>query len=329
MSTVIVTGGAGFIGSNLCERLLEENHEVVCVDNLCTGSRKNIWHLDGHSGFTFLEADVRLPLAWAGKADYVFHLASPASPVAYFRMPVETATINALGTHAMLELAYRWGARFLLASTSEVYGDPLRPPQREDYWGNVNPIGPRSCYDEGKRFAEALSVNYQREFGMDVRIIRIFNTYGPPSDPEDGRIVPSFIRQALQGLPITVFGSGLQTRSLCYVDDLVEGLMLAMFSPGAENEVINLGSPDERSVMEYALLIKEVCGSTSEIQMCQAREEEPSRRCPDISRARKRLGWEPRTPLRSGLSATVSWFRERLLIGEGVYQASERGRRLP
>lgn len=329
MSTVIVTGGAGFIGSNLCDRLLEENHEVVCIDNLCTGGRENIWHLDGHPGFTFLEADVRLPLAWAGEVDYVFHLASPASPVAYFRMPVETATINALGTHEMLELAYRRGARFLLASTSEVYGEPLCHPQREDYWGNVNPIGPRSCYDEGKRFAEALTVNYQREFGMDARIVRIFNTYGPRSDPEDGRIVPNFIRQALQGLPITVFGSGLQTRSLCYVDDLVEGLMLAMFSPGAENEVINLGSPDERSVMEYALLIKEVCGSTSEIQMCRAREEEPSRRCPDISRAKKRLGWEPRTPLRSGLSATVSWFRERLLIGEGVSQASERGRRLP
>ncbi len=205
MATVIVTGGAGFIGSHLCGRLLEENHEVVCVDNLSTGRRENIWHLRGRRpGFTFLKADVCLPLEWPREVHYVFHLASPASPVAYLRMPVETASVNSLGTHQMLGLACRRGARFLLASTSEVYGDPLCHPQREDYWGNVNPIGPRSCYDEGKRYAEALSVAYHRASGVDVRIARIFNTYGTHSDQEDGLLVPNFIRQALFGAPIYV-----------------------------------------------------------------------------------------------------------------------------
>ena len=329
MATIIVTGGAGFIGSRLCERLLEADHEVVCIDNLCTGARDNIRHLEAHPGFTFLQADVRLPPAWPGKVDYLFHMASPASPAAYFRMPVETATVNALGTHEMLELARRWGARFLLASTSEVYGDPLRHPQRESYWGNVNPIGPRSCYDEGKRFAESLAVTYHRSYGLDVRIVRIFNTYGPRSDPEDGRMVPNFIWQALQGLPITVYGDGSQTRSLCYVEDLVEGLMLVMFHPDSQGEVFNLGCPEEHSVMDYAILIKEICRSASEIQLCPAREEEPTRRRPDITKARQRLGWEPRTPLRSGLETTVAWFRQRLPVKEGIPEATSlRGRGL-
>ena len=327
MLTAIVTGGAGFIGSHLCQRLLDEGHEVVCVDNLSTGARQNIWHLEGRPGFTFLEADTRLPLGWAGNVDYVFHLASPASPAAYFRMPIETATVNALGTHQMLELAHRRGARFLLASTSEVYGEPLRHPQREDYWGNVNSIGPRSCYDEGKRFAEALTISYQRSYGLDVRIVRIFNTYGPHSDPEDGRMVPNFIRQALLGAPITVFGDGRQTRSLCFVSDLLDGLMLTMFSPAARGEVINLGCPEEHAVREYALLIREACASNSEIQLGPAREEEPTRRCPDISKARELLGWEPATSLAAGLEATVSWFRERLFVREGLPQtAADRGK---
>lgn len=329
MATVIVTGGAGFIGSRLCERLLEADYEVVCIDNLCTGARDNIRHLEADRSFAFLEADVRLPLGWPGRADYLFHLASPASPAAYFRMPVETATVNALGSYEMLELARRWGARFLLASTSEVYGDPLSHPQRESYWGNVNPIGPRSCYDEGKRFAEALALTYQRSYGLDVRIARIFNTYGPRCDPEDGRMVPNFIGQALKGLPITVYGDGSQTRSLCYVEDLVEGLLLAMFHQDGQGEVFNLGCPEEHSVMEYATLIREICGSASEIQMCPGREEDPGRRRPDITKARQWLGWEPRMPLRSGLETTVAWLRERLLMQEGTTEAtSVRGRGL-
>ncbi|HVP05091.1 MAG TPA: UDP-glucuronic acid decarboxylase family protein [Dehalococcoidia bacterium] len=309
MTTSIVTGGAGFIGSHLCDRLLELDHRVVCVDNLCTGNRQNVAHLEGNARFTFRESDVRLPLHWTEPVDYIFHLASPASPVAYFQIPVETATVNAVGTWEMLKLAQRTGARFLLTSTSEIYGDPLQHPQTESYWGNVSSIGPRSCYDEGKRFAEALTMSYHRANGLDVRIVRIFNTYGPRSDPNDGRMVPNFIKQSLQGRPLTVFGDGSQTRSLCYVDDLVDGLMGVMFAASGNGEAINLGNPDEHTILEYAELIKELTGSSSEIVMEPAREEEPMRRKPDITKAKVRLGWVPGTNLREGLTETVNWFR--------------------
>jgi nucleoside-diphosphate-sugar epimerase len=318
VANVVVTGGAGFIASHLCDRLLAAGHTVVCLDNLCTGARANVAHLEGRPDFTFVEADVSRPVDWPDRIDYLFHMASPASPIAYWRLPVETATVNAIGTHQALEASCLRGARFLLSSTSEVYGDPLIHPQAEGYWGNVNPVGPRACYDEGKRFAEALAVSYYRAHNLDVRIVRIFNTYGPRSDPDDGRMVPNFIRQALSGQPLTVHGDGAQTRSLCYVDDLVEGLMRAMFSPAGAGEVFNLGNPDEHTVKEYALIIRDLCGSSSEIQWLPARDEEPARRRPDITKAGDWFGWAPETPLPDGLERTVAWFRQRLGIPEAV-----------
>lgn len=326
MTSILVTGGAGFIGSHLCERLLNSGHRVTCLDNLSTGSFQNIAHLSESAGFTFLDTDARRPVAWAERFDQIFHLASPASPVAYFRMPVETAMVNAEGTFNILETARDHGARALIASTSEVYGDPLIHPQKEDYWGNVNPVGPRSSYDEGKRFAEALAIAYHDTYELDVRIVRIFNTYGPRSDPHDGRMIPNFICQALIGEPMTIFGEGDQTRSLCYVDDLVEGLIAAMDCGEAAGEVINLGCPDERAVREFATLIKEILSSPSELQFCPAREEEPIRRRPDISKAQTLLGWEPATPLYAGLERTISWFRQRLSVpkrsGNGAHRRS-------
>jgi len=318
VSNVIVTGGAGFIASHLCDRLIAEGHHVVSIDNMCTGSPRNVAHLAAEPRFTLIEADITRPLDWPDSVDYLFHMASPASPIAYWRLPVETATVNAIGSHNALELALRSGARFLLSSTSEVYGDPLVHPQVESYWGNVNPIGPRACYDEGKRFAEALTVSYHRAHGLDARIVRIFNTYGPRSDPDDGRLVPNFIRQAIRGEPLPVHGDGSQTRSLCYVDDLVQGLMRAMFAPDVSGQVFNLGNPDEHTVLEYAEIIREACGSSSEIEWLPAREEEPARRRPDITRAREVLGWQPVTPLRQGLERTVAWFRQRLAVPEGA-----------
>jgi len=317
---VLVTGGAGFIGSHLCARLLAEGHEVVCVDNLLTGRRENIAALLAAPRFTFLEHDVTSPLAV--EAEAIFHLASPASPPGYLAHPVETALVNSLGTYQLLELARQQGARFLLASTSEVYGDPLVHPQPETYWGNVNPIGPRACYDESKRFAEMLTMVYVRRFDLDARIVRIFNCYGPHSDPNDGRLVPNFITQALRGEPITVYGTGQQTRSLCYVSDLVEGLVRALFTPGTKGRVYNLGNPDEHTVLEYAQLIKRLCQSDSPIVFRPLpTEDDPRRRCPDITRARTELGWEPRVGLVEGLTLTIAWFRQRLALtapAEGV-----------
>lgn len=317
---VLVTGGAGFIGSHLCARLLAEGHEVVCVDNLLTGRRENIAALLAAPRFTFLEHDVTSPLAV--EAEAIFHLASPASPPGYLAHPVETALVNSLGTYQLLELARQQGARFLLASTSEVYGDPLVHPQPETYWGNVNPIGPRACYDESKRFAEMLTMVYVRRFDLDARIVRIFNCYGPHSDPNDGRLVPNFITQALRGEPITVYGTGQQTRSLCYVSDLVEGLVRALFTPGTKGRVYNLGNPDEHTVLEYAQLIKCLCQSDSPIVFRPLpTEDDPRRRCPDITRARTELGWEPRVGLVEGLTLTIAWFRQRLALtapAEGV-----------
>ncbi len=304
---IVVTGGAGFIGSHLCAHLLGEGHEVIAVDNLLTGSRRNIAGLVGHPAFTFLEHDVIEPLDL--RVDAIFHLASPASPTGYQEHPLETALVNSTGSHRMLEAARRCGAKFLLASTSEAYGDPLVHPQSESYWGNVNPVGPRSCYDESKRFAESLTMIYARNLDTDARIIRIFNTYGPHSDPEDGRIVPNFITQALEGRPITVYGDGSQTRSLCYVADLVDGIAAAMFTSGTRAEVINLGNPEEHTVLDFAHVIRRLCKSDSEIQFRALPQDDPTRRCPDIGKARTLLGWEPRVGLEEGLLRTIEWFQ--------------------
>ena len=315
----LVTGGAGFIGSNLCARLVREGHQVVCVDNLITGSRANLAALEGQPGFQYVQHDVTQPFGpeLDQPVDAVFHLASPASPVGYFRNPLATALVNSVGAHHALELARRRGAKLLLASTSEVYGDPLEHPQREEYWGNVNPVGIRSPYDEGKRFAEALTMIFVREYGVDARIVRIFNCYGPNSDPNDGRIVPNFITQALTGQPITVYGDGAQTRSLCYVSDLVDGLVRALRTPGTAGRVYNLGNPEEHTVLEFAQVIRRLASSTSEIvfHSC-ARQDDPQRRCPDIARARRELGWSPRVGLEEGLELTIAWMREKLSLGE-------------
>lgn len=317
---ILVTGGAGFIGSHLCDRLLDAGHWVICLDNLSTGRRENIAHLVEHERFVFLERDVsyldRYRSELPKRLDFVFHLASPASPVGYLKMPIETALANSVGTWATLEIAHEHGAGYLLASTSEVYGEPQEHPQRETYWGHVNPIGMRSCYDESKRFAEALSCSYRRQCGTDVRIVRIFNTYGPRSDPEDGRVVPNFVTQALRGDPITVYGDGTQTRSLCYVSDMVEGILRAALTPGTAGEVFNLGNPNEYTVLEYAQLIKKLVGSPSPIVFRPfISEDDPSRRRPDITKARAMLGWQPTVPLVEGLEETIRWFRTRLRLG--------------
>jgi nucleoside-diphosphate-sugar epimerase len=310
---VVVAGGAGFIGSHLCRRLLAEGHTVLCLDNLCTGRRLNIAALEDLPGFTFVEHDVIERYHF--EADAVFHLASPASPPGYLRLPVETMRVNAEGTHHLLEGALRNGARFLLTSTSEAYGDPEVHPQREDYWGHVNPVGTRAVYDEGKRYAEAMTMAYIRHHGLNGRIVRIFNTYGPRSDPEDGRLVPNFITQALRGDALTIFGTGEQTRSLCYVSDLVEGLMRAMFSDAARGEVINLGNPDEHTVREYAERIRDLCGSRSAIIAVPAElGDDPRRRRPDITKAGCLLGWTPVVPLEEGLRQTISYFRAELAV---------------
>ncbi len=311
---VVVTGGAGFIGSHLCARLLDEGHQVTAIDNLITGMSRNVDPLLSNPDFSFIEHDVVQPLDLPAEA--VFHLASPASPRGYLDHPLETALVNSEGTHNMLEMAARNGASFLMASTSEAYGDPLEHPQRESYWGNVNPVGIRSCYDESKRFSEALTMTYVRSRNLDARIIRIFNTYGPHSDPDDGRIVPNFITQALLGRPITVYGDGSQTRSLCYVSDLVEGILAAMFTEGTRGQVINLGNPQENTVLEYAYLIRQMCDSRAEIEFKPLPQDDPTRRCPDITRARTLLGWEPRVERSEGLGRTIEWFRA--IMKEGI-----------
>src|SRR4051794_1914805 len=305
---LLVAGGAGFVGSHLCEQLLDAGHEVVCVDNMITGDRRNVSHLEGRAGFELVVHDVTEPLDLA--VEGIFHLASPASPVAYQNHPEETALANAVGSQQLLRLARQQRARYLFASTSEIYGDPEEHPQRESYWGHVNPNGPRACYDESKRYGEALTMVYLNHYGVDARIIRIFNTYGPRSDPNDGRLVPNFVTQALRGEPLTVYGDGSQTRSLCYVQDLVRGIEGAMLSPGTTGLVVNLGNPEEHTVLEYAELIRELTGSTAEIVFRPLPADDPTRRRPDINRARERLGWQPSVPLRQGLERTIAWFRE-------------------
>lgn len=309
----LVAGCAGFIGSHLCARLLTEGSEVLAIDNLSTGSAGNLDGLRADARFTYEQRDIVEPLADLGRFDAIFNLASPASPPGYMRRPLETARVNSRGTENLLEVARVSGARFLQASTSEVYGDPLEHPQSESYWGNVNPNGVRACYDEGKRYAEMITFVYWRSLGVDARIIRIFNTYGPHSNPEDGRIVPEFVSRALQGDPITVHGDGSQTRSFCYVEDLVEGITRAMFTPGTTGEVFNLGNPDERAVLEIAEIVNRMCGRRSRIVFePQPRADDPIRRCPDIAKARSILKWEPRVDLEEGLTRTIAWFRKRL-----------------
>jgi len=310
MAKIVVTGGAGFIGSHLCERLLNDGHKVICLDNLCTGTNENIAHLLNNKNFTYLQHDITKPLTINEEVNFIFHLASPASPVDYQRLPVETLLTGSSGTHNALEFAREKDATFLLASSSEVYGDPDVHPQREDYWGNVNPIGPRSCYDEAKRFAEALTMAYYRKHAMDVRIVRIFNTYGPRMRKEDGRAIPNFITQALANRPITVYGDGSQTRSFCYVSDMVDGICRMMFSNNTEGEVINLGNPNEVTIRELAEKIKKRTNSSSEIAFKALPQDDPQRRCPDISKAREILNWEPKVDLDTGLNKTIKWFRE-------------------
>ena len=307
----LIAGGAGFIGSHLCARLLNEGHEVLCVDNLLTGSERNIAPLRDRSGFRFAQADITqgLPGGAGNDADVIFHLASPASPVGYWTYPFETIRVNTEGAFQLLELAQRAGARFLMASTSEAYGDPEVHPQPETYWGNVNSIGVRACYDESKRLGETITMEYIRQRGVDARIVRIFNTYGPNSQLDDGRMIPNFITQALTNQPVTIHGTGAQTRSICYVDDLVDGLMRAMFTPGTTGEIYNLGNPDEQSILTWAQLIIRLCASTSTIVYEPKREDDPERRKPDIQKARTQLGWEPRISPEDGLRRTITWFR--------------------
>lgn len=303
---IVVTGGAGFIGSHLCAHLLKEGHSVLCVDNLLTGSEQNIALMHNHPRFTFLLHDVTLPFLFDAGA--IFHLASPASPVGYMEHPIETILVNSQGTYQMLEQARKQNALFLLASTSEVYGDPLEHPQQEDYWGNVNPIGPRACYDESKRLGETLTMEYYRHYQVNARIVRIFNTYGPHSQIDDGRMIPNFIMQALQNKPLAVYGDGAKTRSICYVSDLVEGLVLAMFKPHTAGEVFNLGSTQEHSVLEFAQMIIRLCKSTSRIHFEPNRVDDPERRRPDISKAQQVLGWHLRVSTEEGLRRTIEWF---------------------
>lgn len=303
----LVTGGAGFIGSHLCERLSDEGMDVVCADNFATGSAANVVHLLDRPGFRLVEADLTEPLDLDGPFDYVFHLASAASPRDYLRLPVETLEAGSLGTRNALALAEAHGARFVLASTSEVYGDPLEYPQREDYWGNVNPVGPRSVYDEAKRYAESLTMAFRRARGTDVGIARIFNSYGPRLRPGDGRVVPTFIRQALDGEPLTVAGDGRQTRSVCYVDDTVAGL-LALARSDLTGPV-NIGSDEELSVLALARLVREITGSDSPVVFVDRPVDDPRFRRPDITLAAERLGWRPRVLLEEGLRRTINYFR--------------------
>jgi dTDP-glucose 4,6-dehydratase len=297
--TAVVTGGAGFLGSHLCEALLAKGLRVVCVDNLDTGNLQNIEHIRDDE-FVFLNQDVTHHIELEGSVDFVFHLASPASPIDYARLPLHTLRVGSYGTHNALGLAKFKRARFLLASTSEVYGDPLVHPQKESYWGNVNPIGPRGVYDEAKRYAEALTMAYHRQQGVDTSIVRIFNTYGPRMRPFDGRAVPTFVRQALADKPLTVFGDGSQTRSFCYVDDLVRGLIL--LAESGEHEPVNIGNPTEMTLLEMARTVVEVTGSSSEIVFEALPVDDPQVRKPDITRARELLGWEPQVRLDEGLA---------------------------
>ena len=306
MARVVVTGGAGFVGSHICEELLRRGDEVVAIDNLLTGSNDNISHLFGEKGFVFVEHDVTNYVHVSGPVDAVMHFASPASPVDYLEHPIKTLKVGSLGTHKTLGLAKDKGARYMLASTSEVYGDPLEHPQTEEYWGHVNPVGPRGVYDEAKRFAEAMTMAYHRAHGVDVRIIRIFNTYGPRLRANDGRVVSNFLAQALAGKPLTVYGEGQQTRSFCYVEDEVRGILALLDSDYVGP--VNIGNPGEFTVLELAQKVIELTGSSSEIVYEPLPVDDPTQRKPDISLAKRVLGWEPTIPLDEGLRRTAAWF---------------------
>lgn len=307
MKTVLITGGAGFIGSHLCEFLLEKDFRVLCMDNLITGNKENIKHLEANENFKFLDHNVSEHIKVEEHLDYVLHFASPASPIDYQKIPIQTLKAGALGTHNTLGLALAKKAKYMLASTSEVYGDPLVKPQPESYWGNVNPVGPRGCYDESKRFAEALTMAYHRIHNLDTRIVRIFNTYGPRMRKEDGRAVPNFIMQALNNKPITVYGNGKQTRSFCYISDLIDGIFKLLKSD--INEPVNLGNPDEKTILELANTIKRITKTKSENVFKELPVDDPKVRCPDISKAEKELKWEPKISLEKGLRKTIDWFK--------------------
>lgn len=312
MPRSLITGGAGFLGSHLCERLLLEGHQVICIDNLITGSADNIAHLIGNPSFVFVQYDVTNYIFVDGEIDYVLHFASPASPIDYLQYPIQTLKVGSLGTHKALGLAKAKGARFLLASTSEVYGDPLVHPQTEEYWGNVNPIGVRGVYDEAKRFAEAITMAYHRYHGVETRIVRIFNTYGPRMRLNDGRAIPAFMSQALTGQPLTVFGDGSQTRSVCYVDDLVDGIFRLLMSDMVEP--VNIGNPDELTMLELAEEIRQISGTDAGIEFRELPLDDPKVRRPDITRAHEILGWQPHVQRREGLERTLEYFRKRLKI---------------
>ena len=316
MGRALITGGAGFLGSHLCELFLSRGHEVICMDNFITGSPDNIGHLFGQPGFSFVKHDVTEYIHVEGKLDFVLHFASPASPIDYLEKPIQTLKVGSLGTHKTLGVAKDKNARYLIASTSEVYGDPLIHPQKEDYWGNVNPVGPRGVYDEAKRFAEAMTMAYHRFHGVDTRIVRIFNTYGERMRLNDGRVVPAFVSQALRGEPLTVFGDGSQTRSFCYVSDLIEGIYRLLMSD--EVDPVNIGNPAELTVLQFAETILRITGSNAPIEYRPLPEDDPKVRKPDITRARTLLDWEPKVPLEEGLSRTIDYFRKKVdAIGSG------------
>ncbi|HYR85366.1 MAG TPA: UDP-glucuronic acid decarboxylase family protein [Terriglobia bacterium] len=308
----VVTGGAGFLGSHLCDRLIEMGFEVLCMDNLSTGSTDNIAHLLGNSRFKFVKHNVVDYLYVDGPVDAVLHFASPASPIDYLEMPIQTLKVGSLGSHKSLGLAREKKARYLLASTSEIYGDPLVNPQPETYWGNVNPIGPRGVYDEAKRFAEAMAMAYRRYHSMDVRIVRIFNTYGPRMRPNDGRVVSNFIVQALQRKPLTIYGDGSQTRSFCFVSDLISGILALLSLPPSEEAAtpFNIGNPEERTVRDLASKVLALTGSSSPIETRDLPVDDPHVRCPDITRAKKILGWQPRVGIDEGLGLTIEYFKK-------------------
>jgi dTDP-glucose 4,6-dehydratase len=309
---VLVTGAAGFLGSHLTDRLLGEGHTVIGVDNLCTGDRENLAHLANEPRFRFEERDICQPFD-AGPVDYVFNFASPASPPEYLRLGIETLRVGSIGVDNTLEIAARHGAGYLQASTSECYGDPIEHPQKEEHWGNVNPVGPRSVYDEAKRFAEALVMAWHRSRGVNTHLVRIFNTYGPRLHPSDGRVISNFMMQALRGQSLTIYGDGSQTRSFCYVDDLIEGIL--RLSRSDEHMPVNIGNPDEFTILECAQAVLEVTGSKSKLCFEDLPEDDPTRRCPDITKARALLSWEPRIALKEGLERSLEFFRSHLSAG--------------
>ncbi len=304
--TALVTGGAGFLGSHLCDAFIKKGFKVICIDNFITGSKKNITHLLKDKNFKFIKHDISKDLQIKEPLDYILHFASPASPVDYLNFPIQTLKVGSLGTHNALGLAKKKKARFLLASTSEVYGDPLEHPQKETYWGNVNPIGPRGVYDEAKRFAEAITLAYHNQHKVDTRIVRIFNTYGPRMRINDGRVVPNFIYQALHGKPLTIFGDGSQTRSFCFMNDLIDGILKLLFSK--ESQPVNIGNPREFTIKEFANIVKKATKTKSKIVYKPLPKDDPKQRRPDITKARSKLKWQPKVPLEKGLTETIRWF---------------------